>query len=126
VENAVSEESINPVTEVVESTAQVATSTLGPEATSRGIKIWGSATVWSRLSILGSLAGDAFALLAGLVLAGYVTSGEDRVVELTHFAPLLIVGWFVVFVAWDLYTQGRVNGTLGYFSEPFSPVWDSC
>jgi exopolysaccharide biosynthesis polyprenyl glycosylphosphotransferase len=113
VENAVSKESINPVAEVVESTAQVAASTLGPEVTSRGVKIWGSATVWSRLSILGSITGDAFALLAGLVLAGYVTSGEDRVVELTHVAPLLIVGWFVVFVAWDLYIQGPSQRNLG-------------
>ena len=48
---------------------------------------------------------DAFALLAGLTLAGYLLEGESRVGEVMSLASILVALWFVIFVAWDLYVR---------------------
>ena len=70
-------------------------------------------TVWPRLSVIGSITMDACALLAGLALAGHVVGGESRVAEVVRFAPVLLAVWFMIFVAWDLYTQKPDQRSLG-------------
>jgi exopolysaccharide biosynthesis polyprenyl glycosylphosphotransferase len=113
VERAVTNEDNNPVTEAVESRAQVAASTLVSTAANGSLKTWVGSTVWQRLSILGLITLDTLVVLVGLVLAGYVASGENRVAEVARFAPILLAMWFVVFVAWDLYVQKPGQRSLG-------------
>jgi len=57
------------------------------------------------LSVLALLTLDAFALLAGLVLAGYLVGGGPRVEEILRLAPILLAVWLVIFAAHDLYDR---------------------
>jgi exopolysaccharide biosynthesis polyprenyl glycosylphosphotransferase len=113
VESAVRKENANAITESAESTAQAAILSVVPQAASKGTRSWVGSTVWSRLSVIGLITMDAFALLAGLALAGYIVGGESRVAEVVRFAPVLLVVWFMIFVAWDLYTQKPGQRSLG-------------
>jgi exopolysaccharide biosynthesis polyprenyl glycosylphosphotransferase len=55
------------------------------------------------LSILTLLTLDAFALFAGLILAGYLVGGGSRLEEILRLAPILLAMWLVIFAAHDLY-----------------------
>jgi exopolysaccharide biosynthesis polyprenyl glycosylphosphotransferase len=55
------------------------------------------------LSILALLTLDAFSLLAGLILVGYLVGGSSRLEEILRLAPILVAMWTVIFAAHDLY-----------------------
>lgn len=57
-------------------------------------------------TLLILMATDIVALLVGLVLASYSVGGRGEVEDLVPFAPLLVVAWLIVCVAWDLYARG--------------------
>jgi exopolysaccharide biosynthesis polyprenyl glycosylphosphotransferase len=48
---------------------------------------------------------DALALLAGLVIAGYLVVGENRVSEILYLAPILLTVWLAIFAAHGLYDR---------------------
>ncbi len=58
------------------------------------------------LSIMTLMVVDALALLAGLLLAGYLLGGKSRVGEVIYFAPALLALWVAIFAAHDLYHRG--------------------
>ncbi len=104
-ESAVRKENANAITESAESSAEAAILSVVPQAGNNSPRWWVGSTVLPRLSVIGSITMDAFALLAGLALAGYLVGGVSRVAEMVRFAPVLLVVWFMIFVAWDLYTR---------------------
>ena len=112
-ESAATKQDANPVAELVDASAQVAAMTLAPETASGAVRARGNPVMWARLSLLALIAMDALALLVGLVLAGYVAGGEGWEVEAVRFVPLLLLVWFIVFVAWDLYTPALGHRNLG-------------
>jgi exopolysaccharide biosynthesis polyprenyl glycosylphosphotransferase len=50
---------------------------------------------------------DTLALLAGLLLAGYLVGGTSRVGEVIYFAPVLLAVWVTIFAAHDLYDRAQ-------------------
>lgn len=65
------------------------------------------------LSVLSLMLVDAFALLAGLLLAGYLVDGVERSREVLYLAPILLTGWLAIFVAHDLYERAPTRRNPG-------------
>lgn len=113
-ESAVNKEETYHTTDAIRgSAAQAATLALVPKASNRGTAAWVDPAVWRRISVAILMTMDSFALLAGLVLAGYFAKGETRVADIVHFAPILLAVWLIVFVAWDLYAARPAQWNFG-------------
>ncbi len=67
------------------------------------------------LSIFILMVGDALALLAGVVLAGYLVGGAGRFSEVLYLAPILLAGWLAIFAAHDLYERAPTRRNPGSF-----------
>jgi exopolysaccharide biosynthesis polyprenyl glycosylphosphotransferase len=65
------------------------------------------------LSISILMVMDALALLAGLVLAGYVVEGAGRSGEVLYLAPILLTGWLAIFAAHGLYERAPTRRNPG-------------
>jgi exopolysaccharide biosynthesis polyprenyl glycosylphosphotransferase len=104
---ALNTNNLHPSAEPAESVAQTGGLTLVPEVGNRSAKIWFSLALQRPVTILILIMMDTIALLVGLVFAGYLAGGESRAIEVIRFAPILLMVWLAVFVAWDLYTLAR-------------------
>ncbi len=95
-----------PPTESVKPLSEGAMAMLS-EAASHSTNLWLGSSVRRPLRILIMATIDAFALLLGLALAGYLTEGGSRAVELMGFAPVFVAVWLCIFAAWDLYDRSQ-------------------
>jgi exopolysaccharide biosynthesis polyprenyl glycosylphosphotransferase len=110
VESSIGTENSRLTTEPVKVTPE-ATLALVTEAATKRPKIWLGSSLRQPLTIMLLVIMDAFALLTGLALAGYVLEGESRVGEIMRLAPILVAVWFIIFVAWDLYVRMQSQRT---------------
>lgn len=64
-------------------------------------------------SVLALMAVDALSLLAGLLLAGYLVGGGERVAEVLGYAPILLTVGLAVFAAHELYGKSPARQNPG-------------
>lgn len=65
------------------------------------------------VSVLALMVVDALSLLAGLLLAGYLVGGPERVAEVLGYAPVLLTAGLAVFAAHELYGRSPARQNPG-------------